>query len=90
MDSADATALAFDQRMRALLTTYGIPFVVIYGQGQARIDQAREAIAYQCKQHAAKQQYGNSQWQWNCEKCSDAQCEHRIFSALMETRSMRA
>jgi hypothetical protein len=27
-----------------------------------------------------------SPWQWVCDKCSDAQCEHRTFTALLEAK----
>jgi hypothetical protein len=25
-------------------------------------------------------------WKWVCDKCSDAQCEHRTFTALLEAK----
>ena len=25
-------------------------------------------------------------WRWDCDKCSDASCEHRLFSQLMTAR----
>jgi hypothetical protein len=30
-----------------------------------------------------------SAWRWSCEKCSDSDCEHRLFSELMASDSMR-
>lgn len=81
-----------DNLLRAALTEAGVKFQVIYGWGDTRVAKALKAIdAADCSAlivgstNAA--QNGNAggklKWQWNCEKCSDSSCEHRLFSELV-------
>ncbi len=75
-----------DARLREVLQGHGLHFSVVYGaQGQrcvsalAAIDQ-RAALRSMGPQ---QRQAGPSRWQWTCEKCSDAQCEHHLFTTLI-------
>lgn len=71
---------AVDHRLREVLTQHQIPFTTLYGQGNARTDAALQAIAYQT---AGPRTGPQSDWKWTCDKCSDADCEHRMFSRLI-------
>lgn len=83
---------AADARLRALLARGGTAYRVVYGQGERRIENALNAI-----KKVAVSAYGTSARgtfdsdssprsarlrAWNCEKCSDPECEHRLFTAL--------
>ena len=87
---------ACDTRLRAALAAAAIPYRVVYGTGEQRTRNALIAI-----QNVAPQAYSTSAraaWDtentpraarlraWNCEKCSDPACEHRLFTALVEQR----
>lgn len=76
---------AVDTRLRVALTRGKIAYTVIYGQGSDRVHAALKAIASlrtgQVKPHSVDE----SQRQWSCEKCSDPECEHRMFTGLLRT-----
>jgi nicotinamide riboside kinase len=75
-----------DARLREVLQAHGLRYSVVYGQGAQRSDCALAALD-QCAQHAAngpaRPNSGEARWQWVCDKCSDAQCEHQLFSRLL-------
>ena len=75
----EAVRRAVDQRLRSVLAEHSIAYATIYGQGAARTACALQAIAYKA---AGVRSGSQSNWQWICEKCSDADCEHRLFSRL--------
>ena len=79
-----------DVRLRQVLETHALPYCMVYGRGTARSGCALQAIAQQCNLASAKAVTRASNWQWNCEKCSDARCEHQMFSALLKADSMRS
>ncbi len=75
-----------DACLRQVLDTHSIPYAVVYGTGNARTQCALQAI----DQHLQIPQHWPSAepaWQWNCEKCSDAVCEHRLFSRLLQEQA---
>jgi hypothetical protein len=61
---------------------------VVYGSGDERFDNAMTAVATMSKaQHLPQEKITRqAPWQWVCDKCSDAQCEHRTFTALLEAK----
>lgn len=71
-----------DQRLREVLLQQGIAFSTVYGTGEARTRNALQAIAYAQGQRPDTGPAGK--WRWPCEKCSDPECEHRLFSALLQ------
>ena len=86
-----------DAQLRTALHAAGIAYQVIYGGVEERIKNATIAI----KKIAIKDdnsrtraafdsKSGNSaparQWALSCEKCSDAECEHRLFTAFTGLR----
>ena len=81
---AASTRAQVDSRLRAELVQQARPFVVVYGQGAARTEAARQAIAHLTGQHGTTPAQKSMPWQWNCEKCSDGSCEHRMFTGLLK------
>jgi nicotinamide riboside kinase len=86
-----------DALIRTRLHCAGITYEVIYGTGDHRTQNALEAIARLSeKQDAinsiaprtenttANSSSDTKKWQWQCDKCSDADCEHRLFSKLRQ------
>lgn len=66
-----------DARLRAALARAGVAYRVIYGTGDQRLKQALAAVDVNAARSTPS---GN--WRWTCEKCSDPDCEHRLFSGL--------
>ena len=64
-----------DTLLRAALTGAGLPFRVIYGQGAQRLASALAAV------QGSEATYPSLR-NWSCDKCSDPECEHRLFSRL--------
>jgi hypothetical protein len=58
---------------------------VVYGSGPQRLEGALAALAGILPPGAvdrAPSQRETGPWIWSCEKCSDPECEHRLFSRL--------
>jgi nicotinamide riboside kinase len=80
-----------DTLVRSLLQAARVPFQVVYGSGGQRLQSALHAL-----EGAGVLPAGTARrapdadtrraWQWNCEKCSDPACEHRLFTQLREAR----
>ncbi len=86
---ADPQAQHIDTRLRQALDACGRPYAVVYGDSAAqRIHSAVQAIAHH-QQAGFNPPTSQTPWQWQCEKCSDAACEHRLFSSLLKTGSVR-
>jgi ATPase subunit of ABC transporter with duplicated ATPase domains len=80
-----------DAHLRQVLDSHAIAYAVVYGTGQARTDCALQAIAFQRTQSRSRPRPAASVWQWCCDTCSDAACEHRLFTALVNNQaSVRA
>jgi hypothetical protein len=81
---------ATDQQVRQLLDTFKISYATVYGTGPRRLACALEIIQHhQCNGTQEIAINNPSRWQWACEKCSDADCEHQLFSSLINERSMQ-
>jgi nicotinamide riboside kinase len=76
-----------DARLRTVLAQGQVPFQVVYGNGPARLQNALNAIdsiAGGAGGTSAKALFtSKTTWAWNCEKCSDPACEHRLFTDLL-------
>ena len=75
-----------DSKIRAALEHGGIPFQVVYGADEARLQHAlrclktaSEGLELQHKLQNQPQKLRN----WVCERCSDPECEHRLFQDLL-------
>ena len=64
-----------DALVRSELQKAGVPYQVVYGQGEERLQSALAALG-------APLQGRESNRAWSCEKCSDPECEHRLFRKL--------
>lgn len=77
-----------DARLREVLQAHALRYAVVYGYGMERLDSALQGVRQHGKTPATPAlQHAN--WIWQCEKCSDADCEHRLFSSLVSTDSVR-
>ncbi|MDT8991010.1 ATP-binding protein [Curvibacter sp. APW13] len=72
----------FDQRMRDVLVQSGTAFSLVLGQGSARLEAALRIIDRQLLRSPSDATAAHTPWKWMCERCSDAQCEHRLFRGL--------
>ncbi|QGW83279.1 AAA family ATPase [Variovorax paradoxus] len=80
-----------DTLVRAALSGAGLSFAVVHGSGGERLSNAWNAI--NCiagnEGQARVRARGDAKptsWSWPCEKCSDPECEHRLFSDLLGRR----
>lgn len=78
-----------DARLRQVLDAHAVTYAVVYGTGHSRTECALQAIAHHRRLSTSSSGSPASNWQWNCEKCSDAGCEHQLFSALLKADSVR-
>ncbi len=67
-----------DALVRDMLGNAGVPYRVVYGTGGERLRNALAAI----DASLAPRPQARS-WVWQCEKCSDPECEHRLFRSLL-------
>lgn len=77
-----------DTRLREVLQKEALRYTVVYGMGPERTACALQAIHQHRKTPAAPSRQSPA-WNWSCEKCSDAVCEHQLFSRLTQASSMR-
>ena len=77
-----ALCATVDQALRDALNRHALPYALVYGQGQARCDSAMLAIRFHMRNTEGLPQPA-SRWRWACEKCSDPDCEHQLFSSLL-------
>lgn len=82
-DSPDVRS-ATDSLLRHTLQQHRLPFQTVYGQGEARVQHALRAIGQALGRPLATPAIESPQERrpWTCEKCSDPDCEHRLFSRL--------
>ena len=71
-----------DQSLRSTLAQHAMPYTTVYGSDTTRCANALQAIRFHFREPAALQS-APSRWRWPCEKCSDPECEHQLFSALL-------
>jgi len=67
-----------DARLRDVLQREGLAFNMVYGSGPARLASALAVL----EPGASTVPQARGSWRWLCDKCSDADCEHRLFSDL--------
>ncbi len=74
---------AIDARLREILQTHDLRYSVVYGTGRQRTASALLAIDQWSGLGTVDQAHEPSRWQWVCDKCSDAHCEHQLFTSLL-------
>ena len=84
-DSA-AVRDATDARLRVHLQAANIPFQSVFGQDAARTRQALRAVGRLLGQDLTDTDpaWIHGRHAWRCDTCSDPDCEHRLFSTLID------
>jgi HTH-type transcriptional repressor of NAD biosynthesis genes len=74
-----------DAILRARLEQAGITYQTIYGTGEGRMQQALRTLGTALGHPLVAQDpfWEQGRRRWNCEKCSDPVCEHRLFQDLI-------
>ena len=67
-----------DALVRESLERARLPYRVVYGTGDDRLMNALAAIG-----SATPPRSSSRPWTWSCDKCSDPDCEHRLFTGLL-------
>lgn len=82
-----------DTLIRQALEQAGIPYQVVYGQGQQRLNNALLALGMPSEDPEARVLREQSQFAinqgrtvWQCNECSDPDCEHKLFTGLLAKR----
>ena len=82
-----------DTLVRQALERAGIAYRVVYGQGHQRLNNALLALGLPGEDEAARSTRENAQFAinegrtvWQCNECSDPECEHKLFTGLMAKR----
>ena len=77
---------AADSELRASLVQQKHVFQVVYGHGTQRLENALYCIARQLPElaHSLGRQEVVAKWQGACETCGDGECEHRLFTQLVQ------
>lgn len=73
-----------NNRLRQVLDEQSIEYTVMYGTGSARTDVAMQVIENHLNKPRLAPATPSGPWAWHCDKCSDAQCEHRIFTSRLQ------
>jgi nicotinamide riboside kinase len=71
-----------DAQLRDALQRARLPYRVVYGSGGERLLNALAAIDSAPLQDVRVTTAPSRPWTWSCEKCSDPDCEHRLFTGL--------
>jgi nicotinamide riboside kinase len=69
-----------DALVRTALQQAGVDHRIVYGRGDARLQHALAAVDLRAHPSGDGSDYGR--WLGTCEKCSDPDCEHRLFTRL--------
>lgn len=70
-----------DALVRELLVRASVSYRVVYGTGDDRLRNALAALPHGLAQRPPLPPACGG-WQWTCGKCSDPDCEHRLFTSL--------
>ena len=75
-----------DAAVRHMLRPAGLPFQVVYGTGEQRLNNALFCIGRQAPDWAKQLERPETLARWNgpCETCGDGDCEHRLFTNLVK------
>lgn len=91
--TASAAHQQADDALRQALGQQKIAFQVVYGLGVERVTHALYAAAQRAQAlgredlAAHMRQPQPLRWTGPCENCADADCEHRLFSQLLEKKT---
>lgn len=88
-DTANAEEQAIEVRLRAAFTVSGQPCTIIHGRdAEQRFGRAWSALqpGPDVLEAAPASQQRLRSRAWNCERCSDPDCEHQLFTELLAAR----
>ena len=72
-----------DALIRAALMRAGMPYAVVAGSGEKRLESALLAVRHALDEPAAEDEArANPAWQWVCERCGDSNCERHLLPRL--------
>ena len=71
-----------DALVRGALERAAVPYQVVYGLGPVRLASALAALGRMGVIQSPEVAAAQATWVWQCDKCSDPECEHRLFSRL--------
>lgn len=78
-----------DTLLRREMQGRGIPFQTVYGSGEQRLQNTLRALTPLLAPLLGQAPVATDAWRtegrpgWQCEACSDPDCEHRLFSRLL-------
>lgn len=78
-----------DRQLRHQLRLAGLDWRMVYGTGEARTTHALESVADAAPWAWSPEPPPVARWQGVCESCADPDCEHRLFTGLVRSRSDR-
>jgi len=83
---------ATDALLRRELLLAGVAFQTLYGPLESRVRQALRTIGLALGQSLQDLDptWAQGRRPWNCDKCSDPDCEHKLFTQLLQQRSTKA
>ncbi len=86
LEQASALEEAKDLAIRSELLQLGLSFNVVYGAFGERLNNALHTLAQLTPEltNALLRPEPPVRWSGPCEVCSDAECEHRMFTALLQ------
>jgi nicotinamide riboside kinase len=79
---------ATDAQIRRELNGAALPYQTIYGRGEARLQQALRAVGRWMDRALVPEDTALTEGRvpWQCDNCSDPECEHRLFTRLVGAR----
>lgn len=82
-----------DRLLRQALEGAGLAYSVVYGQGPQRLNNALLALGLASEDAMVQQTREQGQFAinqgrtaWQCQECSDPECEHRLFTGLLSVQ----
>ncbi len=75
-----------DAAVRHMLSLSGLPYQVVYGTDEQRLENALFCIGRQAPDWAKQLERPETPTRWSgpCETCGDGDCEHRLFTNLVK------
>lgn len=83
---------ATDALLRRELQAAGIPYQTLYGPLERRVQQALRTIGPLLGRSLVNEDphCARGRRPWTCDQCSDPDCEHRLFTQLLQQRTREA
>ena len=85
-----------DGRVRSLLIQHGLPWALVAGQGDARLESAVDAVAPLLRarpgpaaglfSRLAERDAAQPAWRWACDSCDAPDCEHALLQQRLAAR----